>query len=528
MPDCPGDIEIEKLDHHPGMLSRTYDIEVITPMFGGGVDAGKIDPEHPIRESSIRGHLRFWWRATRGASFSDVRELRQREGEIWGSTENPSPVILYSTLMQPVEPKNCGRYEWNQNRRRGAGGYDLHWWNGQKHLDKPAFLYTLFPYQGKAPDSPDPSDPSKTIVATKFSLIVKSPTPEKMSGVRSKYNEQRNKENERRKKENEKRLVSNKNSLPYLPLLNEEHDDILKDIEAAIWAWVNFGGIGARTRRGCGALLCTNVNPLLDSGLSYIPKKSDVDELFKWYTSSLDYFGLTPLQSSISRNWPTIPRQIFFKSPKPGDRKGSDSVSKWYEAVEVLYKFRQGIGFGRDPGPGLSRWPEAEALREYVYGTARVPKSIHRIRPRFIHGVDPRMSGFIKEPNLAFPRVEFGMPIILEIRKEGIKPTLQPSEENDRMASPLLLRCIKCEDGMCASMIFRFNTLSLRSAYVKPGDPDKDDNTQNARVIPQAEIQNLSSTGYPNSPMAKRCTNGSALDAFLSFAEKESGFMRVG
>src|SRR5205085_1302593 len=31
------------------------------------------------------------------------------------------------------------------------------------------------------------------------------------------------------------------------------------DVAAALWAWETFGGIGARTRRGFGALHCTNV-----------------------------------------------------------------------------------------------------------------------------------------------------------------------------------------------------------------------------------------------------------------------------
>ena len=79
----------------PNIIEKTYTIDVITPpLFGGGYEAGKVDPDMPIRASSIRGHLRFWWRATRGAKFDTVEELRQREGEIWGSMENPSPVVV--------------------------------------------------------------------------------------------------------------------------------------------------------------------------------------------------------------------------------------------------------------------------------------------------------------------------------------------------------------------------------------------------------------------------------------------------
>jgi hypothetical protein len=136
--------------------------------------------------------------------------------------------------------------------------------------------------------------------------------------------------------------------------------------------------------------------------------------------------------------------------------------------------------------------------------------------------VDPRKKGIT-----AFPRVEFGMPIILEIKDEGIKPTLQPSEAIDRMASPLILRPLKSGDGSCASLIIRFCTPLLTSAYVKPGDPDRDDNTQMARPIVRNEIVKPSLTTYTDSPMATLCSTGSALDAFMSFAERRNGFQKV-
>ncbi|MEJ2046041.1 MAG: type III-B CRISPR module RAMP protein Cmr1 [Reinekea sp.] len=43
---------------------QTYECELVTPLYGGGIEAGVIDEEMPIRASSIRGQLRFWWRIT--------------------------------------------------------------------------------------------------------------------------------------------------------------------------------------------------------------------------------------------------------------------------------------------------------------------------------------------------------------------------------------------------------------------------------------------------------------------------------
>ena len=60
------------------MEKITFDCEVITPMFLAGAD-GKT-PE--IRPPSIKGALRFWWRAMNG--HLDLKELKRRETEIFG------------------------------------------------------------------------------------------------------------------------------------------------------------------------------------------------------------------------------------------------------------------------------------------------------------------------------------------------------------------------------------------------------------------------------------------------------------
>ncbi|GGN27625.1 MULTISPECIES: type III-B CRISPR module RAMP protein Cmr1 [Marinomonas] len=61
---------------------QTYKCTLVTPMYGGGVEAGKVDTAMPIRASSIRGQLRFWWRIACGPK--DPKELFKRETAIWG------------------------------------------------------------------------------------------------------------------------------------------------------------------------------------------------------------------------------------------------------------------------------------------------------------------------------------------------------------------------------------------------------------------------------------------------------------
>jgi len=73
------------------MQSITFECEVITPMFLAGADGST--PE--LRPPSIKGALRFWWRAMNGDK--DLKALKKREGEIFGSTIEPvskSKVII--------------------------------------------------------------------------------------------------------------------------------------------------------------------------------------------------------------------------------------------------------------------------------------------------------------------------------------------------------------------------------------------------------------------------------------------------
>ncbi len=70
------------------MQTITFTCEVITPMFLAGADG--TTPE--LRPASIKGALRFWWRAMNGHLPTD--EMRKLEGEIFGSTEKRSNIII--------------------------------------------------------------------------------------------------------------------------------------------------------------------------------------------------------------------------------------------------------------------------------------------------------------------------------------------------------------------------------------------------------------------------------------------------
>jgi len=88
IPACPEVPNVRSL----GGETREYQIRLITPLFGGGVAAGETDSTLPIRGTSIRGQLRHWWRLTGGHALGE--RMWQREEEIFGSTEFPSPLTV--------------------------------------------------------------------------------------------------------------------------------------------------------------------------------------------------------------------------------------------------------------------------------------------------------------------------------------------------------------------------------------------------------------------------------------------------
>lgn len=66
----------------------TLRLRVTTPLFNGHDDES-------LRVSSLRGAMRYWFRALAGTKVGpSIRTLRRLEDEVFGSTTNPSPVRM--------------------------------------------------------------------------------------------------------------------------------------------------------------------------------------------------------------------------------------------------------------------------------------------------------------------------------------------------------------------------------------------------------------------------------------------------
>ncbi|MBX5459388.1 MAG: type III-B CRISPR module RAMP protein Cmr1, partial [Thermogemmatispora sp.] len=70
------------------MLKATFDIKVITPLFLAGANQAEVE----LRPPSLRGPLRYWYRALIGGIVGgNLAEVRRRETEVFGSAEYGSP-----------------------------------------------------------------------------------------------------------------------------------------------------------------------------------------------------------------------------------------------------------------------------------------------------------------------------------------------------------------------------------------------------------------------------------------------------
>ena len=186
----------------------------------------------------------------------------------------------------------------------------------------------------------------------------------------------------------------------------------MQDVQAALWAWETFGGIGARTRRGFGAL------KRVDKGTRY-PAMNQVEN---WIHQHLiQYAGAAPWPQDVPHLSPQMALVV-----KYSDR---DPFRVWQRLIAALKAFRQDRYPGSQPNrPGRSKWPE--------------PDEIRRLTGKWNRKHQPR------HPVHKFPRGQMGLPIVFHF-KDGGDPqdTVLQGANHDRWASRLILKPLPCQDG---------------------------------------------------------------------------------
>lgn len=90
------------------------------------------------------------------------------------------------------------------------------------------------------------------------------------------------------------------------------------------------------------------------------------------------------------------------------------------------------------------------------------------------------------------------------------------------MASPLILRPMRCKNGEVAQVVMRLHTVPLTEVVLEGPNG----------AIPLKKIRIPELSRYPGSPMgpsaSPRSVHGSALEAFVTFIqEKENRFLEI-
>ena len=458
IPPCP-DVPPAK----PDVASvHSYEIQLMTPMFGGGAVTRENDPSFPIRGTSIRGQLQFWWRATVGAQYQAKEELRAAQSDVWGDTSQASRVQIRVEDVQVTKPEPCARYDMDRNR---PGTYrSMPTWNAP--FSNTALPYALFPFQGQLANDRTriEVEPASCIHNAKFRLTV----------------------------------------------ISHKAIDFAKQVEPALWAWVNFGGLGSRTRRGCGAIKCQQL---------LAKDRNDLLARLKGY-----------LSDAAPKEWPTLAAAFLIGV------EGNNPIDAWKDVIERFQIFRQRKNVGRNPGtqpdrPGRSRWPEPETIRQVTGQRSRQHTRIEHI------------------PNDAFPRAELGLPIVFHFQGQGEPPdtVLYPDNDSEgnqreRMASPLILKPLALLNGKAVPLILRLRTPALTGVDLRIKKKDisslrgeladqvrstmqPNDNEGSLPLPNPTRLVDPQLSSYQDSPLAGS-PNGTAIEAFIDFARAE-GFTEV-
>ncbi|MBB1125594.1 type III-B CRISPR module RAMP protein Cmr1 [Thiospirillum jenense] len=324
-----------------------YTCKLVTPLYGGGVRAAEVDTAMPIRAAGIRGQLRFWWRIANGP-FASSAEMFQREVAIWGGIGNKNPVaskvaVRIDRITGQTHPEPAFIYQSNPNKPGELKTMP----DAADWIDS----YALFPARGElTKDKRAAEVPPHKLIRAGLGFRL---------GVR------------------DADLTAAQRA----------------EVTAALRWWASFGGVGARTRRGLGAVQVSNL-PLVTA------------------------------EEVAQRGGQLCVRAV---------EKTAELA--WKMSVTRLRDFRQGIDLGRDPRSpgsespaGRSRWPEPDIIR-------------HQTR-RHSHGHQPT-----HPVTTVYPRAAFGLPIVFHFKDEnkGEPPQqlLVPDmgdRKGDRMASQLILR----------------------------------------------------------------------------------------
>lgn len=388
----------------PECATFTVALEFITPILGGATRPRTVDEIDIIRAASIRGHLRFWWRALHGHLYDEPAKLFQEESRLWGAASNVSVTNNVRGGRSAVEIQV--RIVEDENRERAIGPVD-----DTNILMTAPDAYALWPAR------PEPG---------------KAPARRRAPGTRLELN-------------------------VTCPVADEN------TVRDTIRAWILFGGYGGRTRRGVGAL---TVDPSTRS--SWLPRKVSQEALSAlFHRDILAAPGRAPTETpwlsgaSLHVGEPVPDAADAWTTAVGWLREFRQGVHATHLGRAREQEPRHG------KRPSISNWPEADKIRQ-LSAPIRDPRGTalpwaHKPRhnktpawPRAGFGL-PIVGQFQQHdraPNRNNERLDGKGPKYCERpdpRAEPEKFTLQwkdrHGEPQDRLASALIVKPLPLADG---------------------------------------------------------------------------------
>lgn len=272
----------------PGSHQRfvELDLRALTPIFKGGSTTAQIDEGRPFRTPSIRGALRYWWRAT--STLADVEQLRARETALFGGVHG-GPVasaVSVAILSQQSTP-------------------------GPRPGNKPY----AFGVTGKDPEGEARNRQVHTSASGRLRV--------------------------------------------------EWRDDSAgEEVKRALTAWLLFGGLGGRSRRGAGSIWWNEG----------IDRPSTIDDYIAAWRR------LVPERAT--RPWPTLAGSVLLVGPA---RASADAA--WNEGLNGMRDVRASRevrqGFVGVRGADLFEWKREDYLRFGQAGQFRSSRAALGLPIRF-------------------------------------------------------------------------------------------------------------------------------------------------
>lgn len=174
----------------PELCTISVDVEVVTPILGGGSQTRALDDVDVIRAATVRGHLRFWWRALRGHEFPTPKEVYATESALWGRAVTDEGGRSAVEIRIDIE------------RTGGIDKSDIRLYDSKDGKATPG-AYALWPARSEGKSNMPPAPRREP--GTRFRMALSVPI---------------------------------------------DHE---AEIRNAVRAWLLFGGYGSRTRRGLGS-----------------------------------------------------------------------------------------------------------------------------------------------------------------------------------------------------------------------------------------------------------------------------------